>query len=197
MLFKNGDETIDRDAYEGVESVERRYPVVELKEIVAALKEAKLASARPWMPISNDYLTVREFLSLIGLYGKRKEYRLTIRHLSMASTRNDSNLPAPEYLKECFREGMVCVHLFRGSPKGTVAFEYRIPVKSLDEKYAGRAKTLTSARNGNIRNSIILSRQTFKGLTLLSARTGKSMSETVEEMVDRELKLMFATEEHP
>ena len=79
---------------------------MDLKEAVAMLKQEKLSRARPWSAISDDYLTAREFLSLIGIPGKGRDYRRTIRWLSMASSdRSDKNLYMPEYLKKCFREG--------------------------------------------------------------------------------------------
>jgi hypothetical protein len=117
------------------------------RELADMLKQERLKSARPWEPISDDYLTAREFLSLIGIHGKSKAYRRALRVLRIAHSRSDLLGHLPEYLTNCFREGIVQVHLFRGTSKGAVAVEYRIPVESLDEKFAALAKRLIPARN--------------------------------------------------
>ncbi len=166
-----------------------------LQEVRAMLRQEKLDRARPWTPISGEYLTAREFLSLIGIYGKKRGYRSTIRWLSMASSRTGGHMP--EYLKKCFKDGIVCAHLFQGSPKGAVTFEYRIPIDSLDEKYAERAKTLMFSRNGKSDNSVTLNQRIFRELRVLSARTSRGMSEIVEDLVHKEFESSFAEPHNP
>ena len=39
------------------------------QEIMDILKKQKLDHARPWKALSSEYLTTREFLSLIGFEG--------------------------------------------------------------------------------------------------------------------------------
>ena len=171
---------------------------MDLKEAVAMLKQEKLSRARPWSAISDDYLTAREFLSLIGIPGKGRDYRRTIRWLSIASSdRSDKNLHMPEYLKKCFREAVVCAHLFRGTAKGAVTFEYRIPLESLDPDYVRRAKSLVAARKSNSPYSVPLSRRVFMELTFLSAGTGKSMPEMIEEWAHREIHIVLAKPQDP
>ena len=164
------------------------------RELADRLKQERLKSARPWEPISDGYLTAREFLSLIGVHGKSKAYRRALRVLRIASSRSDLLGQMPEYLTDCFREGIVQVHPFRGTSKGAVAVEYRIPIESLDEKCAALAKRLIPARSSKNPCSVPVSRHAFQGLGLLSAKAGKSKSELVEEWVERELERLFAQE---
>jgi len=156
------------------------------------ITEEKLKRSRPWEPISDDYLSAREFLSLIGIQGKSKAYRRALRYLTMAAYRSDILDRMPDSFKDCFREGIVRSHSFRGTTGGVVAFEYRIPVESLDEKYAKLAKKVIRARHGKNPYAIPISQTTFRRLTVLSEKVGKSNSELVEELVQKELERLFA-----
>jgi hypothetical protein len=137
--------------------------------------------------VSAEQLTAREFLSLVGIKGKGRRYRRTLRHLSLTLTRNDEADRAPAYLTRCFRQGMI-VEVFEGRGRGAVSVEYRIPVESLSDEYADRARRLISGRRGRPSDSISVSRETYKHLVALSGRTGKSIPEMVEEWARREWK---------
>ncbi len=67
-------------------------------------------------------------------------------------------------------------------------FEYRVPVESLNEKYAELAKRLIGARHSKSPYAVPLSKSTFMRLSVLSAKTGKSNSELVKELVQKELE---------
>ena len=155
------------------------------REIIDVLRKQRLDHARPWKAISSDYLTTREFLSLIGLEGRGREYRQTLFYLEIASKRDNSGHLLPDYLKKCFRDGSVRVHVFHSRSEGLIGVEYRIPVESLDERYAERAKELVSSRNSKTPDSI--SRGTLKKLRRLSEITHKSVSEIVDACVNREM----------
>ena len=118
------------------------------QEIVDILKKQKLDHARPWKAISSDYLTTREFLSLIGIEGRGREYRQALFYLEIASKRDNNGHLLPDSLKKCFRDGSVRVHVFRSRSEGLIGVEYRIPVESLDERYAERIREIVSCRNG-------------------------------------------------
>jgi hypothetical protein len=77
---------------------------------------------------------------------------------------------------------------------GAVEIEYRIPVLSLNGKYAYLAKKLIPARHSKNPYAVPVTRQALKGLTVLSKKTGKSTSELVEEWVQEELERSFAHE---
>jgi len=112
----------------------------ELDTFIGMTKEAELKRAQPWEPISDDYLSAREFLSLMGIRGKTKRYRRALGYLRLAATGSAIVYHLPDLLKDCFREGLVNVHPFKGSTGRAVAIEYRIPLPSLRGEYQYRAK---------------------------------------------------------
>ena len=158
------------------------------REIAKVLQEERLKRALPWTPVSADQLTARELLSLVGIEGKARRYRRTLRYLRMTSNRGDGAVRAPDYLSECFREG-VRVQVFQGRGNGAVSVEYRIPVESLNQKYAELAKRLISVRNGSASDFICVSREAFRELVALSARAGTTIPEMVEQWAHREWRL--------
>ena len=147
-------------------------------------KAQRLAS--PWEPDSPERLTAREFLTLVGVKGKGNNYRRAIAWLAMAVV-GDHNERIPPVLKEPFRDSVPRVHAFLGRGNGAVAVEYRIPVASLDEKYAGQIQNLLSLRSGQPQDSII-GPKTMAQLKFLSRTTGNSPSEiiaaSVQQMVE-------------
>ena len=155
------------------------------KEIARMLHAERLKRARPWVPVSSDYLTAREFFSLIGIEGKGRHYRRTLRYLRLASNRGDDAGRAPEHLNQCFLKGLR-VEVFQGRGKGVVSVEYRIPVESLNEGYVEQARKLISGRHGKAADTISVSHEAFKELVALSARAGKSIPELIEQWVHRE-----------
>jgi hypothetical protein len=164
----------------------------ELDTFIGMTKEAQLKRALPWEPISDDYLSAREFLSLMGIHGKSKRYRRALSYLRLAAAGSAIVDHLPDLLKDCFREGLVSVHPFRGSTRGAVAIEYRIPLPSLSGKYLYLARKLIAARHSKHPCAVRISREAFRGLTVLSKKTGKSTSELVEAWVQRELEHSFA-----
>ena len=162
------------------------------QEIVDILKKRRLDQARPWTAISSDYLTTREFLSLVGIQGRGREYRQALFYLEIASKRDNADHILPDYLKRCFRDGAVRVHVFRSRSEGLIGVEYRVPVESLDERYAERIRQIVSSRNGNIPESI--SRAAMKKLRLLSEITHRSISEIVDACVNREMDAVLGKE---
>ena len=155
------------------------------REIADVLHAEKMKRARPWTPVSAEQLTAREFLALVGIEGKGRRYRRTLRYLRLTFNRDDEAGRAPGALSKCFREG-VRVQVFQGRGHGAVAVEYRIPLESLNEEYAERARRLISGRNGRPSDSISVSHETFKQLVALSARAGKSIPDMIEEWARRE-----------
>ena len=156
--------------------------------LTAMLKEGQLKLSLPWKPISDDYLSTREFLSLISIDGKGKRYRRALGYLRLAATGSNILDHLPDIVKDCFREGLVSVHTFRGSTGGAVAIEYRIPLPSLNGKYQYLARKLISARHSKHPYAVRISREAFRDLTVLSRKTGKSTSELVEAWVHKELE---------
>ena len=151
--------------------------------------QEKLKRASPWKPVSADYLTTREFLSLVGIDGKGKAYRKTIYQLDIAASADNNHL-MPDYLRRCFREGVVRVHVFRGRARGPVSLEYRIPIESLEEKHLQSARMLTKFRNGKARDYITPA--VLRRLTLLSDQAKKSIPEIIGRLVNREVEIMLA-----
>ena len=96
----------------------------------------------------------------------------------------------PDYLRHCFREGVVCVHIFRGRAKGPIPLEYRIPIESLEEKHLQSARRLTKLRNGKARDYITPA--VLRRLTLLSDQAKKSIPEIIGRLVNREVEIMLA-----
>jgi hypothetical protein len=146
-------------------------------------------------PISSDYLTTREFLSLIGIEGRGREYRQILLYLEIASRRDKTDHLLPDYLKKCFRDGVVRVHVFRSRNEDLVGVEYPVPIRSLEERYAQRINELVSSRNG--KTSDCISRGTLKKLRQLSEITHKSISEIVDGWVNREIHGVLGQEDGP
>jgi hypothetical protein len=159
------------------------------KKIKQLFTQEKLKRAHPWEPVSADYLTTMEFLFLIGIDGKGKTYRETLYHLDVAASADNNHL-MPDYLRQCFREGVVCVHIFRGRAKGPIPLEYRIPIESLEEKHLQSAGRLTKLRNGKARDYITPA--VLRRLTLLSDQAKKSIPEIIGRLVNREVEIMLA-----
>jgi len=166
------------------------------QELIDMLKKQRLDHARPWKAISSDYLTTREFLSLMGIEGRGRDYRQTLLYLEIASRRENANHLLPDYLKKCFRDGSVRVHVFRSRSAGLIGVEYRVPVDSLDKRYAERVKELIASRNGKTPDSVI-SRRTLKRLKQLSEIKRKSIPELIEAWVDREMDAVLGNEGGP
>ncbi len=160
----------------------------ELDTFIGMTKEAQLKRALPWAPISDDYLSAREFLSLMGIHGKSKRYRRALSNLRLAATGSAIVRYLPDLLKDCFREGLVNVHPFRGSTGGAVAIEYRIPLLGLDGRYQHLARKLIAARHSKHPYVVRISREAFRGLAVVSKKTGKSTAELVEAWVHKELE---------
>ena len=159
------------------------------KKIKELFMQEKLKRAHPWKPVSADYLTTMEFLFLIGIDGKGKTYRETLYHLDVAASADNNHL-MPDYLRHCFREWVVCVHIFRGRAKGPIPLEYRIPIESLEEKHLQSARRLTKLRNGKARDYITPA--VLRRLTLLSDQAKKSIPEIIGRLVNREVEIMLA-----
>ena len=165
------------------------------RQIAGILKNQRMEHARPWKPISPDYLTTKEFLSLIGIEGRGREYRRTILYLEIASRRDNSDQLLPDYLRKGFRDGMVRVHVFRARSETLIGVEYRVPVENVDERYAKRITEIVSCRNGKTPESI--SRGTLKKLRQLSMITRKSISEMIDTLVSRELEVVLGKQDGP
>jgi hypothetical protein len=165
------------------------------QEIIDVLKKQRLDHARPWKAISSDYVTTREFLSLIGIEGTGREYRQALFYLEIASKRDNKGHLLPDYLKKCFRDGSVRVHVFHSRNSDLIGVEYRIPVESLDERYAERVREIVSSRNGKIPDFI--SPATMKKLKRLSVITRKSVSEIIDESVNREMDAVLGKKDGP
>ena len=165
---------------------------MQAEEIADVLREEKMKRALPWTPVSADQLTAREFLTLIGIKGKGRRYRRTLRYLRLTFSRDDEANRAPVYLSKCFREG-VMVQVFQGRGHGAVSVEYRIPVESLKDEYAARARRLISGRNRGPSDSVGVSHEAYKQLVALSARGGKAIPDMVEEWARREWRFRLET----
>jgi len=155
------------------------------KELADALKAERLRRARPWAPLSADYLKTAELLSLIGMQTNEAQYRRALRYLRMASNRSDATDHVPDSLRSCFRES-VRVHAFKGN--GGVEVEYRIPIESLSEEYAARARKLVAARNVDLGPSICVSQGTYRKLKVLSLKKKKTIPEMLEAWAHQELQ---------
>ena len=155
------------------------------REIADVLHQEKMKRVRPWTPVSTEELTAREFLTLVGIEGKGRRYRRTLRFLRLTFNRGDEADRAPGYLSKCFRAGMR-VQVFHGRGHGAVPVEYRIPLESLSDEYAELARRLISGRNARPSDAISVSRETFKQLVALSARAGKNIPDMIEEWARRE-----------
>ena len=165
------------------------------QEIVDILKKQKIDQARPWTAISSDYLTTREFLSLVGIEGRGREYRQALFYLEIASKRDNKGHLLPDSLKNCFRDGSVRVHVFHSRNSDLIGVEYRIPVESLDERHAERVREIVSSRNGKTPDFI--SPATLKNLRRLSEITRKSVSEIIDESVNREMDAVLGKKDGP
>ena len=159
------------------------------KRIKELFRQEKLKRAYPWKHVSADYLTTREFLSMIGIDDRGKRYRQTLYYLDVAAS-GDNNHLMPDYLRRCFREGVVSVHVFRGRAKGPISLEYRIPIECLDEKYLQPVKRLVEFRTGKARDYITPA--VLRKLSSLSDETAKSISEIIGTLVNREIEIMLA-----
>ena len=78
------------------------------------------------------------------------------------------------------------VLVFQGRGHGAVSVEYRIPVDSLKDEYADRARRLIAGRKGRPSDSVSLKHETYKQLVALSARAATSIPDMVEEWARRE-----------
>ena len=172
-------------------------------QMKAACRRKAHRLARPWEPDSPERLSAREFLSLVGVKGKGNNYRRAIAWLAIAAV-GDHHDRIPPLLKEPFRDGVPHVDAFLGRGNGAVAVEYRIPVASLDEKYAGQIQNLLSLRNNGQPQDSIIGPKTMAQLKFLSRTTGTSPSEivaaSVQQMVEttvrdaRKASLKLATD---
>lgn len=163
-------------------------------QMKAACRRKAQRLARPWEPDSQERLSAREFLSLIGVKDKNNDYRRATAWLAMVVV-GDHNERIPARLKEPFRDGVPRVHAFKGH--GPVDIEYRIPVASLDEKYAAQIQTILSLRNGQGLDSII-GPKTMAQLKFLSRTTGNSPSQIVATSVQRMVETMIReVHKHP
>ena len=94
-----------------------------------------------------------------------------------------------------FPERIVRVHVFRSRSEGLIGVEYRIPVESLDERYAERVKELVSSRNSKTSDPI--SRGTLRKLKRLSEITHRSVSEIIDSWANREMDEVLGKRDLP
>ncbi len=160
------------------------------KEKVKELfRQERLRRAFPWKPVSADYLTTRECLSLIGIESRGKRYRRTLYYLDIAASGDNSHL-IPDYLRSCFKEGIVHVRVFQGRAEGPISLEYRIPIERLDETYVQPAKRLVKFRTDKARDYITPA--ILRKLSSLSDETEKSIPDIISTLVNREVEIMVA-----
>ena len=159
------------------------------KRVKELFRQEKLKHACPWKPVSADYLTTREFLSLIGIEGRGRRYRRALYYLDVAASGDNSHL-VPDYLRRCFKEGAVYVHVFQGRARGPISQEYRIPIETLHETYVQSARRLVKFRTDKA--SDYMSPAILRKLSSLSDQTEKSIPEIISALVNREVEIMVA-----
>lgn len=152
-------------------------------------RQERLRRATPWEPVTADYLTTREFLSLIGIEGRGRRYRRTLYYLDVASSADNSHL-MPDYLRRCFKGGIVHVHVFQGRARGPISQEYRIPIERLDEAYIHSARRLVKFRTDKA--SDYITPAILRKLNSLSDETERSIPEIISTLVNREVEIMIA-----
>ncbi len=159
------------------------------KTVKEFFRQERLRRASPWKPVSGDYLTTREFLSLVGIDGKGRRYRRTLYYLDIAASGDNSDL-MPDYLRRCFKKGVVHVQVFHGRAEGPIALEYRIPIEALDDAYVQSAKRLVKFRTDKARDYITPT--ILRKLSSLSDETEKSIPDIISALVNREVQMMVA-----
>ncbi|OPY70733.1 MAG: hypothetical protein A4E57_00350 [Syntrophorhabdaceae bacterium PtaU1.Bin034] len=159
------------------------------KTVKEFFRQERLRRASPWKPVSTDHLTTREFLSLVGIESRGSKYRRTLYYLEIAASGDNSHL-IPDYLRRCFKEGVVHVQVFHGRAEGPIALEYRIPIETLEDTYVRSAKRLVKFRTDKARDYITPA--ILRKLSSLSDETDKSIPDIISTLVNREVQIMVA-----
>ncbi len=146
------------------------------------VKEKTGEVALPREALSGDFITSKEFASLLGMSTNRPRRRLLV-YLSMISQgRNLETIPWE--IRECFvgHKPVVCVYQGNGS----VNYEYRIAIKDLYGKFQAAAREMAISRTSG--ESVYVKPATLKQLKYLSIRFKTDISSVIDILVNRELE---------
>jgi len=146
---------------------------------IKKLARKKLAeNALPYAPISDEFITAREFASLVGMSSHRPQRRLKVL-LSMISQGKDPET-IPAEIRECFAGQKPVVHVYQG--KGSIDYEYRIAIKDLSGGYVSAARQAINGRSNYVKPG------TLKKLRYLSMHFKTDISSVIDILVNREIE---------
>lgn len=131
------------------------------KMILHAIDEKLRKRYPPWTPMKEGFLTAKQFMTLIGLSGKRLQARVMGRFIA-AESHQDTSLIG-DYLISCFKEGRARIHICQG--RGVTNLEYRVAIDDLKEEYQVKAMIIQLSRYTNLKGR--------KMLEFISKQTGE------------------------
>ena len=156
--------------------------LIESSEANKIIDEQQLLTARPWEPLTEDYLSTYEFLTVLGIKRSSRKRKEIQRYLYLACSRTDAQSLLPDYLKRVFLDGVVRVHFFNYKKKGPVKFMYRIAVKDIGKEYLPTVAKVIALRE-KIKATDAIDTQTRKSLAYLAVSTGKNINSLIIEFI--------------
>jgi hypothetical protein len=165
-------------------------------------------NAHPWENITENYLSTNEFFRLINVKKTSSRARDIRYFFRVLCAREDGPSLMPAYLKDVFADGIVHVELYKNRG-GNVKFEYRVPIKYINDKHLPRAQQLICERTVvththkaykyraqqlicEIKESEIISHRTFTKLECISVREGVPIPVLIDQLVTKEFSLLEA-----
>ena len=160
-------------------------------DINDAIVSMRYANAREWEPISDKYLTLKEFATLVGLSCSRSNLARLRTYLNLVIGGNNQN-NIPDIIKRLFRDGHAKVHIFRGI-NTTVNVEYRVAISDLTQEYGEKAGKLILTRV----ETITPKGHTRDMIRYLAKHYGMSPNDIIVLIVDKEFKSVIRSGSEP
>jgi len=142
--------------------------------------------AKPWTPITDEYLSSKEFLLLLGLNPKATDYRYRkLLHFCEIAAHPDSNHDLfPGRLRDCFMDRTVNILAFKGhyGDATRAKVEYRIAIADLAKDCQVRALDIVLKR---VAESTKLTESTRLGLRTLAYENNQSISQVINDLIKK------------
>jgi hypothetical protein len=128
----------------------RRGETARLRKVIKAKSIDDIAKvAKPWEPITDEYLSTKELLLLMGIDPRVKyhQYRRYLHFCTIAAHPGGNPDSLPHDLRTCFADETIKIQAFRGRNDSTRAkIEYRVAIADLRKDHQLKALDIVIER---------------------------------------------------
>ena len=154
------------------------------KAVKAKLMNTILNVAKPWEPITDEHLSAKELLLLLGIDAETKHYQY-LKYLRFcriaAAYPGDNHHSLPYNLRDCFAGGAVKVEAFKSQRNLTRSkIEYRVAIADLRKDRQLKALDIVLERIGE---SLRLNKKARLALRTLAHQKNEPVSQVISSLV--------------